>query len=224
MSDAVALLGEIEENPLVLGMEDLAERLSRSLEDLNRSYRPMFLAPLVTAGDVPEFMAVLTDLGAAYPIARHLAEAVHPLPVRIAACRGAVHLSAETPTADQIDGPAFDTAAELLYRARKEDRFLVIRDDPTGIDPLANVIFLLLYRDLQRWTERQCEVVRLYRRFGRQQDVARHLGVSQQAVSSSLAAARWKDLAETEAVLGAVLGFPEPYPSEPRSENPIRSS
>ena len=64
---------------------------------------------------------------------------------------------------------------------------LTIRSGDETADLMANALFLLLYRDIQTWTERQCEVVRLYRRFGRQQDVAEELGVSQQSVSSSLA-------------------------------------
>ena len=79
------------------------------------------------------------------------------------------------------------------------------------LDIMANALFLVLYRDLQNWTERQCKVVRLYRRFRRQRDVAEELGVSQQSVSSSLAATGWKSLAEAEATLEAVFSK---YPRE----------
>lgn len=203
MTRTVALLGEVDENPAVMDSEALVERLARTLEGLNHELAEALTAPLAVPGEVPEFVAALRDLGAAYPISRTVAEALHPLPVRVAVCVGDVNLSPGA-APDQIDGPAFDEAAELIYRGRKEDRMLTIRSGDETTDLMANALFLLLYRDLQTWTERQCEVVRLYRRFGRQQDVAEELGVSQQSVSSSLAGAGWKSLAEAEAALKSV--------------------
>lgn len=204
MTRTVALLGEVDENPVVMDSGSLVERLGRTLEGLNQELAEALIVPLAVPGEVPEFVAVLGDLSAAYPISRTVAEALHPLPVRVAVCVGEVNLSPET-AADQIDGPAFDEAAELIYQGRKEDRMLTTRSGDEAIDLMANALFLLLYRDLQTWTERQCEVVRLYRRFGRQQDVAEELGVSQQSVSSSLAGAGWKSLAEAEAALKTVF-------------------
>ena len=63
---------------------------------------------------------------------------------------------------------------------------------------------------MEGWTDRQCEAVRLYRRFERQEAVAQELGVSQQAVSGSLVSAGWKTLAEAEAALRDVLSGPRP--------------
>jgi hypothetical protein len=204
MTRTVALLGEVDENPVVMDSEDLVERLVRILEGQNQELAEVLTVPLSVPGEVPEFVAVLRDLGAAYPLSRTIAEALHPLPVRVAVCVGEVNLSPGA-TPDSIDGPAFDEAAELIYRGRKEDRMLTIRSGDDPVDLMANALCLLLYRDLQTWTERQCEVVRLYRRFGRQQDVAEELGVSQQSVSSSLAGAGWKSLSEAEAALKTAI-------------------
>jgi len=204
MTRTMALLGEVDENPVVMDSAALVDRLTRTLEGLNQELAEALTVPLAVPGEVPEFVAVLRDLGAAYPVSRTIAEALHPLPVRVAVCVGEVNLFPEA-APDQIDGPAFDGAAELIYRGRKEDRMLTIRSGDEPVDLMANALFLLLYRDLQTWTGRQCEVVRLYRRFGRQQDVAEELGVSQQSVSSSLAGAGWKSLAEAETVLKTVF-------------------
>jgi DNA-binding CsgD family transcriptional regulator len=87
---------------------------------------------------------------------------------------------------------------------------LVLGGNP-GLDGLANALFLLLGQELARWTPRQCEVVRLYRRLQRQQDVARILGVSQQTVSSALASAGWRSLAGVEeGVARALDGYGRP--------------
>lgn len=210
MSRVVSFLGEVEENPAVLGPEALPTVLIRSLDALNRDHPGVFVAPLVSPGESGEFVAVLRDLAPVYDLWRGLAEALHPLLVRVAVTRGEVPLPVPLLPADELDGPALDAAAELLYRARKEDHLLLVEGGHPSLDTLANALFLVLSRDLAGWTERQCAIVRLYRRRRRQQDVAQTLGVSQQSVSSSLAAAGWKVLDETETALRRVLReYPE---------------
>jgi hypothetical protein len=210
MIQGLALLGEVDENPLVLSADAAQERLAAGVEEWNREHAADFIAPLVTPGEFPEFAAVLRRAAAAYPVARYLAELFHPLPVRVGAAWGDLNPEAVADP-EQMEGPAFDAAGELLYRARKEERLLLVQSGNATLDALANALFLVLHHDLRGWTERQCEVVRLYRQYGRQQDVARKLGVSQQSVSSSLAAAGWKVLAEAEE---ALLTLVSPRPSE----------
>jgi hypothetical protein len=204
MIQGVAVLGEVDENPLVLSVDAAQERLARGVEAYNREHAGDFMVPLVISGEFAEFGAVLRRAAAAYPLARTLAELFHPLPVRVGAAFGAINPEAASDP-EQMDGPAFDAAGELLYRTRKEERLLLVQGGDAALDALANALFLVLNRDLRGWTERQCEVVRLYRRYHRQQDVARELGVSQQSVSSSLAAAGWKVLAEAEDALGNLV-------------------
>lgn len=206
MRRAVALLGEVEENPLALTYDDMHARLAEALPRLNGEFH--WLLPLSAPGEFPEFVGVLPDLASVYPVARHLAEALHPLVVRVGASQGEVaEATLESADPEQLDGPAFDAAAELLYRARRDDRMIVIRGAQPEADILANALFLVLYRDLRGWTERQAEVVRLYRVHGRQQAVAQALGISQQSVSSSLSAAGWKTLSQAEDALQRVYGI-----------------
>jgi len=218
MNSQVALVGEVEENPSVLGFETLQERLVQVLGELNREHAPTLLFPLAAPGGFPEFVAVLGDLSLSYRLARALAETFHPLSVRVAAAYGLVNVPPPGEEPEQVDGPAMDLAAELLYRARKEDRLLVVQSGNEAVDRLVNTLTLVLYRDLQEWTARQCEVVRLYRRLGRQTEVAQHLRVSQQSVSGSLAGARWRTLTEAERVLDqalSALGSPETPSPDP---------
>jgi hypothetical protein len=199
---AYALLGEIEEDGRILSPEEELTRLRDGLEALNRDHARSLPVPLTLSGEVPEFAGLLTDLIPVYPLARTLAEAFHPLAVRVAVTAGEVALPVDPAEAD---GPAFDAAAELLYRVRKEDRLLLYRSGSGERDVLANAMVLLLYHDFRRWTERQVQVVRLFRRYGRQQPVAESLGISQQAVSGALSAVGWRALSEAEATLESVF-------------------
>ena len=70
---------------------------------------------------------------------------------------------------------------------------------------LAEACALLHATLLQAWTPARREAVRAYRRLGRQADVARELGVTQQAVSQMLQGARFRELREVEERLGRWL-------------------
>jgi hypothetical protein len=200
---AYALLGEIEEDPALLGGEGVMALLGEVLEAHARDRGGSLLVPVAATGHVPEFAGILADPSSAYPLARGLAEAFFPLAVRTAVALGEFPDPGDGPYS--LDGPPFDVAAELLYRARKEDRLLLYAVGSPPLDALANALVLLLHRDLTDWTERQAQVVRLYRRYGRQKAVADELGVSQQAVSSALTAVGWKAMVEAERTLEAVL-------------------
>jgi hypothetical protein len=176
------------------------------VEEFSREHGPSVVIPLQVTGRSPECGGALLDLSAAYLLARSLAESFFPFSIRSAATWGDLpDPSAGRRETDPLDGPAFEAAALLLYRARKENRLLLVHGVTPEVDRLANVLLLLLHREMEAWTERQCEAVRLYRRLERQETVAHELGVSQQAVSSALGAAGWRALAEAEAALREVL-------------------
>src|SRR5262245_44352309 len=116
---AVAFLAEIEDVSGPIAWED---RLRQSLEHLGVEHRSTLVAPIVMTGHFPECAGVLSDLAAAYPIARSLAETFFPHPVRAAAAWGELPGTDSSPDLDLLDAPAFENASELLYRVRKENR------------------------------------------------------------------------------------------------------
>lgn len=200
----VAFLAEVVEGPGGPATETLAEQLRRALAEFAREHASFVLTEPTLPGRTPECGGVLLHLGAAYLLARTLAETLFPFPVRAAAVWGEV-TGSEPGGPDPSEGPAFERAADLLYRARRDGRLLLVQGAHPDVDRLANALVLVLHRQMETWTERQCEVVRLYRRLERQEAVGKELGVSQQSVSSSLNAAGWHALSEAEAALGEIL-------------------
>jgi len=201
-----ALLGEMEDETSSLDRQEFQTRLGRGLAEMNNRYAAYLYAPFVLGSGFPEFSAVLRTHAPVYGMARTLAEVCHPLPLRVAVARGEIDGGLESRDAEAMDGPAFDLAGELLYRARKEERLLLVHTGDDDFDTLFNALLLLLHRNFQQWTSRQWEVVRLYRELGRQSDVAQALDISQQSVSNTLSGAGWKVVKEVEDSLTRVLG------------------
>jgi len=201
-----ALLGEVEEDLQSQDSQVLMGRLRETAALLNDQFQGAWKAPLSVSRTFPEFGGVLMTTGPLYEITRNLADASRPLPVRIGLAKGGITAGVDTRDSETMDGPAFDRAGELLYRARKERRMLLVDTGDEEKDTLLNALMLLLQRSFQQWTDRQWEVVRLYRELKRQREVASRLNISQQSVSNSLSGAGWKVVSEVEASLTRALG------------------
>jgi hypothetical protein len=198
------LLGEAEDAS-AFDPAELHRDLGIRLAEINRTHESSLVAPFVLGSGIPEFTAVLRSARPIYRLTREISEAVRPHPVRLSLARGPILGGLETRDAEAMDGPAFDLAGELLYRARKEDRLLYIHTGEPNFDTLFNALLLLLHRHVEQWSDRQWEVVDAYRRVGRQSDVAEELEVSQQAVSAALASAGWRTVMDVEKALDRVL-------------------
>ncbi|NNF07120.1 MAG: hypothetical protein HKN21_10200 [Candidatus Eisenbacteria bacterium] len=201
------LLGEVEEDSTVVASQELLDRLEEALGRMNDQFSDCMFTPITRTSGFPEFIGVLTTHKPIYVLARTLAEACYPLNVHLALGKGEVH-TLETEDPEAMDGPAYDLAGELLYRARRDGRLLFVDTSEPQFDDLFNALMLLVQRTFQQWTERQWQVVGLYREHGRQSEVAERLQVSQQSVSSTLAGAGWRVLAEVEDNLSKVLSDP----------------
>lgn len=202
-----AILGEVDETEGVLPTDQVCARLRGALERVNGEHAPAVFAPLTVSGGFPEFAGVLLGPAPLLRIARELTETSYPMPVRVVAAYGEITGGLESRDAEGMEGPAMDKAGELLYRARKEDRMLLLATGDARFDLLFNAAALMLHRAYRGWTERQWATVRWYRELGRQAEVADRMGVTQQSVSNALSAAGWKTVAETERALEEVLSW-----------------
>ena len=100
-------------------------------------------------------------------------------------------------------------AGKALARMDKRQAFRFDLPNRTDEELAVADALAVLHRTLvQEWTSARADAVRAYRRLGKQAEVARQLGVSQQAVSQMLLGARWRELNGAEAAMRAWLSPP----------------
>lgn len=132
----------------------------------------------------------------AYLIGRTLNRNVAPERYRVGIGRGAIDVEGDSKDVNLMDGPAFHRAADALEESENLDLPYVFRDwdgGPHGRSRHAGSTLALVERNLKLWdfietgwTKRAREIYALYRQTGRQEDVAKTLGISQPAVSKAL--------------------------------------
>ena len=211
----LVLLGEIQEEPAQIDAGALESRLGAALSQLNHEFEDDIAWPFTMEKGFPEFTAVLRDPKPVYAVLRHLLNAARPLRVYLAAAEGKVANLGLVEEPHDLEGEGIDRAGELLYKAKKDDRLMLLDSGDAKTDALVNTVMLLLDREFRGWTDRQWEVVNLYRELGRQTEVAERLQISQQSVSSSLAGAGWKVVSSVEDALDQALSEFASEPSMP---------
>jgi len=201
------IVGDVVDSRSRTDRERLRTALEAGLDRANEVAREGLVAPFAVLKGVDEVGGVLETPAEAYAAIRAIAEALHPAEIRFAVVYGAVDVAPDADDVAVMDGPAFHRADELLATAETDDRWVGV-DLGDGDDLLRTLLsdhVDLLFMIKANWTERQTEVVRLYRTEDTMDAVADRLGVSVQAVSQTLQAARARAVFDVEATLEAAL-------------------
>jgi hypothetical protein len=132
-----------------------------------------------------------------------LNEEIWPLRFRVAISHGLVDVSENSTNAGDMDGPAFHAAADALLRAKDQDLTFAMSISEWSVADcaLAEELARLHSTLMGDWTGARAKIVASYRRLGRQADVAKRLGVTQQAVSAALRKAHLHELVAAEDAL-----------------------
>lgn len=181
----------------------LGDPFTARLEEALRPFKGVFTAPFALAEDGATATAVLGEADRAFDLAVALGEAAWPMRLRFT-------LVAAPPAGAAGRDDAVRAKAQKLLRGM--DRGAALRTDLPGRSAeecaLADAVARLHRSLTSDWTESRWQAVCAYRRLGRQADVARELGVTQQAVSQMLLGARLRELVAAEGALRAWLAEP----------------
>jgi len=132
-------------------------------------------------------------------------EQLYPYSMRFAFVLDSIDTAVETHDTSKMDGPAFHKASDLLKELKKSKLIFAMS---TGNDITDNLIsaqinsIILLKKN---WTAKQHMIIRKYKKTGNQYEVAKELGITQQAVSKALKRSMWKEIGFIEEGLNHVL-------------------
>lgn len=141
-----------------------------------------------------EFGAILSQPEGASGVLQRVWMEVHPLKTRLVLVPGRIRIQTDLwsdrtggpPGLHQFAGPPLDRAAELLAELDGGPACLDVELDDGRAASHLRQLGTLLHLRLARWTERQLETYRTYRRLGSQRRTAEELGVTQPTVSETL--------------------------------------
>ena len=201
------IVGDLVDSRRIVRRDETADKIHQALQQLGETFAQQIVAPPMLTQGIDEFSAVWATPAETFHMARELNERLHPHVFRISIAVGNIDIGLSENHAGLMDGPAFHRAAGNLDEMRRGGEIYRFHlgagqeDLSRWLTTTAN-LYHLLTTDR---TARQLEVVRLYRKIGRQDEVALQLGVTQQAVSQSLRQSSYRQMAAAEEMIDSFL-------------------
>lgn len=199
-----ALTGDIVASRELDDRAAVQRNLRDALHDLNTELGDAVAIPFeIIAGDAVQ--GLLREPAAAAAVVIGIADALHPVAIMWGLGRGPL----ATDLADEIslaDGPCLHRAREALEAAVADDRWLAAAGFAPPHDEVLTALFRMMWAVRSGWTETQARYVRGVRDRNQTQ-VAELSGVSKQAVSKVLDAARFAAVREAEDAARALLAW-----------------
>lgn len=167
------------------------------MREMNRRYARALRAKFViTLGD--EFQVLLDDVTQLPSILFQIEQCFRDLPIRTGVGFGTL----TTPVGEyaiNVDGPALHRAREAVNLARRKRALGGVFNGFGDFDPILNGFARLAYNHRARMTARQLAVADLLRKGATQEQAARRLSITRQAVSEHVTSSGWSAYVEAEA-------------------------
>lgn len=129
----------------------------------------------------------------------------YPYSMRFALVFDYIDTAAESYEISRMDGPAFHKASDILKDLKGSKLIINMSTGEEIIDKLVageiNLIFLLK----KRWSPRQRGILNEYKKIGKQNMIAKSLGITQQAVSKTIKRSLWREISIIEEDLNYAL-------------------
>jgi predicted DNA-binding protein YlxM (UPF0122 family) len=199
------LLGDVIQSRQIDDREHFQKILEYACENLNTMYAESIYAEFKILKGIDEIGGVLSSMSNIYKIISKILEDIYPNTIRFALVFDYIDTSLETRNVTKMDGAAFHKASEmirelkiskLMFDMSVEDELLDI-----AITGQINLIFLLK----KNWSATQYNIVREYEKTKKQSEVAKKLGITQQAVSKNLKHSMWKEIRTVEEKINLLL-------------------
>ncbi len=203
LKEYCVVIGDIVKSKQISNRKRVQTKFKESIEIINEKFKKEIVSNfLVTLGD--EFQGVLKDSVMSYEIILKMEELMHPTNFVFGIGIGTITTDISE-VALGMDGPAFHNARASLEEAKIDREHIYYKGFNKTQDISINTILSLLYIIKNLWTERQLEIVKLYRQEGIHQKVADRLKISQPAVAQALSAAHWSTIEKCEESLKKLL-------------------
>lgn len=197
--------GDVISSRLIIKKEAFQEKLERICLRLNTDYSSDLYAEFKILKGIDEIEGVLSNISKTYEIITSILEQLYPYSMRFAFVLDSIDTAVETHDTSKMDGPAFHKASDILKELKKSKLIFAMS---TGNDITDNLIsgeinsIILLKKN---WSAKQHMIVRKYKETGNQGEVAKELGITQQAVSKALTRSMWKEIGYIEEELNHAL-------------------
>lgn len=179
-----AIIGDIVDSKNINDRQEIQDHFKQSLEEINHKYDTYIASNFtVTLGD--EFQGLLTSPGISLDIIQDIRIKMSPIELVFGIGIGEMLTNFSKESSIGSDGPAYWYARKMVEKSKDKNPTINILSDMPE-DQLINSLLLFIEHSSRLQTDRQKQIITLYKALGSQYKVAEKLGIKQSAVSISL--------------------------------------
>lgn len=181
--------------------DELQMKIKYILRELNEKKDSLVVPWDITLGD--EIQALYQSPECLPEVIRTIQMHLSPVRIRCGVGYGSIGTMIEDRTT-KMDGPVFHAARNAMLQAKKQ-RMAVFVMVERNEDRDLSIIWDVGLKIIQKWTDRQIEVVFAYEKYKSQKRVADSLNVSQAIVSKHLQKAMYQEVLRIEELVRRTL-------------------
>jgi len=198
------LLGDVVASRTITNRAAFQRTLLEAGREVNERYPDIYAGFKILKG-VDEFGCALATITDSYRLITTLLARLYPNAARFVLVYDYVDTGLKTRDVSIMDGPAFHKASEMLLSLKKSKLLFDMSVQDEVLDASLFGLINLILITKNTWSPRQFQIVEEYRKHKLQAEIAADLGISQQAVSKTLARTMWKELEIIEEKLDYAL-------------------
>lgn len=199
------LLGDVISSRRIRDRERFQKKNEEILEKINTVYVEDIFADFKILKGIDEIGGVLSTMSNIYKIINEILEQFHPNLIRFVLIFDYIDTGMESFDISKMDGPAFHKASDTMNTLKKSKLMFDMSVSDKMIDTAITGQINLILLTKKNWSLKQHQIVREYKSTNNQDDVAKKLGITQQAVSKTLNKVMWKEIFLIEEKLNYII-------------------
>ena len=199
------ILGDVISSRRIRDREGFQHKLETILENINDTYAEDIFADFKIIKGIDEIGCVLSTMSNGYRIINAISEQLHPDSMRYVMVFDYIDAGIKTRDISKMDGPAFHKASDIISTLKKSKLMFDMSVSDKMIDTAISGQINLILLTKKNWSSNQIQIVKEYKSTNNQDEVAKNLGISQQAVSKTLNRIMWKQIFGIEEKLNNII-------------------
>ncbi len=179
-----AIIGDIVKSRQYKNRQALQKKFKHTIDEVNLKYTKFIASNFtITLGD--EFQGLLFKPYYCFEIIKYIKNKMYPVKFVFGIGIGTMDTNFNKSISIGSDGPAYHYAREMVERAKKKKPSICFKSNSIE-DELIISILQFIESTEKNWTNRQKEVIELYKKFNSQSIVAKKLNIKQPSVNNIL--------------------------------------
>jgi hypothetical protein len=199
------ILGDVISSRRIKDKEAFQNKLQETFNKINTVYADYIYSEFKILKGIDEIEGVLFDLSKSYDIISMILEKLYPDLMRFVLVFDYIDTAIESRDVAKMDGPAFHKASDIMGELKKSKLIFGISIEDKTIENLISgeINLILLFK--KNWSAKQHQIIKEYKETGSQHEVAKRLGITQQAISKALNRSLWEEIKHIEEGLNYAL-------------------